>query len=368
MELDHEFTVPVPIDQAWPVLLDVERIAPCMPGATLDSIEGDEFTGRLRVKLGAMTITYKGSARIASRDESAHSVSIEGTGKEARGSGTASATVEAQLHDEGEQTRVTVHTKLNVTGRPAQFGRNILGEVGGKLVGRFATNLAGELTREEPAAETPATETPAAETLATGTQSTGAQAAGEPATKTRAAETRAPETRAAETGTAQTGAGETAAAAVAGAAGAGATEAAAGETGAAEISVAEEIAAATTEPIPTATGSADPTETGVGKAVAEPIAETAVEPVAAEPTARRSAESQVAHSEPATDGDRTPQPAPAPRRPAARADDQDSINLLEFAGPSIAKRLAPVVAGVATLWAVRRIVRRKRRGSSGDDA
>ena len=144
MELDHEFTVPVPVDQAWPVLLDVERIAPCMPGATLDSIDGDEFTGRLKVRLGAMTITYRGSARIAGRDESARTVTIDGTGKEARGSGTASATVHAQMHDEGERTRVTVHTKLNVTGRPAQFGRGILSEVGGKLVKRFADNLAEE--------------------------------------------------------------------------------------------------------------------------------------------------------------------------------------------------------------------------------
>src|SRR3954453_15830602 len=145
MELDHEFTVPVPVGQAWPVLLDIERIAPCMPGATLDSVDGDEFTGRLKVKLGAMTITYKGSARIASRDENAHTVSIEGTGKEARGSGTASANVQAQLHDEGGSTPVTVHTKLNITGRPAQFGRNIMSEVGGTLLGRFADNLAEEI-------------------------------------------------------------------------------------------------------------------------------------------------------------------------------------------------------------------------------
>jgi len=151
MELDHEFTVPVPVDHAWAVLLDVERVAPCMPGATLDSIDGDEFTGRLKVKLGAMTITYKGAARIASKDEASHTVTMEGTGKESRGAGTASATVQAQLHDEGETTRVTVHTKLNVTGRPAQFGRNILSEVGGKLIGRFADGLHEEIQRSEQA-------------------------------------------------------------------------------------------------------------------------------------------------------------------------------------------------------------------------
>ncbi|HEX6470977.1 MAG TPA: SRPBCC family protein [Streptosporangiaceae bacterium] len=147
MELDHEFTVPVPVDQAWAVLLDVERVAPCMPGATLDSIDGDEFTGRLKVKLGAMTITYKGTARIAAKDEASRTVTMEGSGKESRGAGTASATVQARLHDEGGTTRVTVHTKLNVTGRPAQFGRNILSEVGGKLVGRFADALSEEIQR-----------------------------------------------------------------------------------------------------------------------------------------------------------------------------------------------------------------------------
>jgi carbon monoxide dehydrogenase subunit G len=149
MELDHEFTVPVPIDHAWSVLLDVERVAPCMPGAALESIDGDEFTGRLKVKLGAMTITYRGNARISSKDEASRTVIMEGSGKESRGAGTASATVQAKLHDQGKTTRVAVHTKLNVTGRPAQFGRNILSEVGGKLVGRFADALAEEIQRPD---------------------------------------------------------------------------------------------------------------------------------------------------------------------------------------------------------------------------
>ncbi|MBO2452154.1 SRPBCC family protein [Actinomadura barringtoniae] len=149
MELDHDFTVPVPVDQAWSVLLDVERVALCVPGATLDAADGEEYTGRLKVKVGAMTITYRGTARIAVADESSRTVSIEASGKEARGSGTANATVQARLVDEGDTTRVTVHTKLNVTGRPAQFGRNILAEVGAKLIARFAKALAKEL--ESPA-------------------------------------------------------------------------------------------------------------------------------------------------------------------------------------------------------------------------
>ncbi len=152
MELDHEFTVPVPVDQAWSVLLDVERVASCMPGATLDSIDGEEYSGRLKVKVGAMTITYRGTARITSADESSRTVTLEAAAKEARGSGTASATVVSQLHDEGDTTRVTVRTKLNVTGRPAQFGRGMLSEVGAKLVSRFASELAAELESRESAA------------------------------------------------------------------------------------------------------------------------------------------------------------------------------------------------------------------------
>ncbi|GLZ04055.1 hypothetical protein Acsp03_15210 [Actinomadura sp. NBRC 104412] len=158
MELDHEFTVPVPVDQAWSVLLDVERVASCMPGATLDSVDGEEYSGRMRVKVGAMTITYRGTARITSADESSRTITLEAAAKEARGSGTASATVVSQLHpvpDEGGSTRVTVRTTLDVTGRPAQFGRNILSEVGAKLITRFATELAARLESEpepEPAA------------------------------------------------------------------------------------------------------------------------------------------------------------------------------------------------------------------------
>lgn len=145
MELEHEFTIPVPVDRAWPVLLDVERVAPCMPGATLDSVEGDEFTGRLKVKVGPITVTYKGDARITEKDTDNHAVTMEASGKEARGTGTAAATVNAQLHSEGDNTRVTVRTNFNVTGKPAQFGRGVLSDVGGKLIDRFAERLAEQL-------------------------------------------------------------------------------------------------------------------------------------------------------------------------------------------------------------------------------
>jgi carbon monoxide dehydrogenase subunit G len=145
MELEHSFTVPVPSEQAWQVLLDVERIAPCMPGATVDSVDGDVVTGRIKVKVGPVSLTYSGTARFVERDEQALSVTLEASGKETRGSGTASATVRSSLRDEDGQTRVVVHTTLNVTGRPAQFGRGVMAEVGGRIIEKFATNLAAQL-------------------------------------------------------------------------------------------------------------------------------------------------------------------------------------------------------------------------------
>ena len=145
MELEHSFTIPVTPERAWLVLLDVEKVAPCMPGATVDSVEGDEVTGRVKVKVGPVALTYSGKARFTERDEQAKSIKLEASGKETRGAGTASATVHSWLADEGGQTRVTVRTSMNVTGRPAQFGRGVMADVGGRIIEKFATNLAAQL-------------------------------------------------------------------------------------------------------------------------------------------------------------------------------------------------------------------------------
>ncbi|MEV4069481.1 SRPBCC family protein [Nonomuraea fuscirosea] len=151
MRFEHEFTVPVPIEQAWAVLLDVERVAPCLPGAALDVFEGDEFTGRMKVKVGPITVTYRGTAKFQDVDKDSYTLTIQASGKEARGSGTASATVKAHLQERDEATLVTVETSFNVTGRPAQFGRGVMAEVGGKLIERFAGNLAALIS--EPTVE-----------------------------------------------------------------------------------------------------------------------------------------------------------------------------------------------------------------------
>jgi carbon monoxide dehydrogenase subunit G len=150
MELQHAFTVPVPVERAWRVLLDIERIAPCMPGATIDEVNGDEFSGSVKVKVGPMQVTYRGDARFTEKDEAAHRATIQASGREARGAGTATATVTAQLRDAGGSTDVEVITDLAITGKPAQFGRGVMADVGGKLIGKFAACLADELGREAP--------------------------------------------------------------------------------------------------------------------------------------------------------------------------------------------------------------------------
>src|SRR6185437_15476773 len=158
IELDNSFTVPVPPEKAWDVLLDVERIAPCMPGASVTSIsdDGNEVEGQVKVKLGPLSLAYKGTAKFTNKDQANHTIAIEATGKETRGAGTASANVQATLKpaDAVGSTLVAIHTSLNVTGRPAQFGRSLLPEVSGKLIAQFASNLEALITSDNAAEET----------------------------------------------------------------------------------------------------------------------------------------------------------------------------------------------------------------------
>jgi len=171
VQLENSFTVPVPVDEAWRVLLDIERIAPCMPGAVLDSVDGDDFTGRVKVKLGPINLTYQGKASFIEKDAAAHKAVIDARGKDQRGNGTAAAMITANLAGEGAITRVHVLTDLNITGRPAQFGRGVMTDVGNKLLGQFADKLAAQLGEggAEPAA-------PAAATAVTTTAATAAGA------------------------------------------------------------------------------------------------------------------------------------------------------------------------------------------------
>ena len=167
MQLENSFTVPVPIDEAWRVLLDIERIAPCMPGAALDTVDGDDFTGRVKVKLGPINLTYQGKASFIEKDEAAHKAVIDARGKDQRGNGTAAAVVTAKLAAEGSITRVDVLTDLNITGRPAQFGRGVMTDVGNKLLGQFADKLAAQLGEGDAQGDAERAESAAAKVAAT---------------------------------------------------------------------------------------------------------------------------------------------------------------------------------------------------------
>lgn len=141
MKIEDSFRVDVPVDEAWKVLLDLERIAPCLPGAQLTEVEGDEYRGTVKVKVGPITAQYKGVARIEVADEAGRKVVLQAEGRDTRGQGTASATVTATLVPEGEATTVNIDTDLNITGKVAQFGRGVMADVSSKLLGQFAENL-----------------------------------------------------------------------------------------------------------------------------------------------------------------------------------------------------------------------------------
>ncbi len=141
MNLEDEFRVDVPVDEAWRVLLDVERIAPCMPGAQLQEIEGDEFRGIVKVKVGPITAQYKGAARLTEVDDANHRAVILAEGRDTRGQGNASATVTATLQPDGEGTRVTIVSDVTITGKVSQFGRGVISDVSSKLLAQFVDNL-----------------------------------------------------------------------------------------------------------------------------------------------------------------------------------------------------------------------------------
>jgi uncharacterized protein len=141
VELTNEFTVGVPTEQAWALLTDVERIAPCMPGAELQEVEGDEYRGVVKVKVGPITAQYKGRASFVERDVPGLRAVLKAEGRETRGQGNASATISASLHPDPGGTRVAIVTDLAVTGRVAQFGRGVLADVSSKLLGQFVDCL-----------------------------------------------------------------------------------------------------------------------------------------------------------------------------------------------------------------------------------
>jgi carbon monoxide dehydrogenase subunit G len=153
MELSNEFEVPVPIEQAWSILTDIERIAPCLPGAQLQEIEGEHYRGIVKVKVGPITAQYKGQATMVEKDDANHKALLQAAGRDSRGAGNASANISAQLTDAGDRTHVSVVTDLTVTGKVAQFGRGVLADVSAKLLDQFVENLEATVLAEELAIE-----------------------------------------------------------------------------------------------------------------------------------------------------------------------------------------------------------------------
>ena len=154
-QIVNEFTVNRPIDEAWPIICDVERIAPCLPGAQLEEIEGDIYRGIVKVKLGAVSTKFKGEARFVERDDVNYAATLKARGRDTGGRGNA----EADIHASAEalsptSTKCIVTADLHITGKVAQFGRGIMGDVSRKLIDQFSHNLNTMLDEQgqEPAA------------------------------------------------------------------------------------------------------------------------------------------------------------------------------------------------------------------------
>lgn len=154
--ITDSFTVATPIETTWNILLDIERIAPCLPGAQLQEIEGEEYRGIVKVKVGPITAQYKGAAKLAEVDESARRILIDASGRDTRGQGNANATITVQMAEHEGGTKVELDTELHVTGKVAQFGRGAMAEISAKLLKQFVDNLERDVLSGATTAEAPA--------------------------------------------------------------------------------------------------------------------------------------------------------------------------------------------------------------------
>ena len=158
MDFTNEFRVSLPAGQAWALLTDLERIAPCMPGAQLTGVDGDQYNGVVKIKVGPMTVQYKGVASFEEQDAEARTAVLKARGRDVRGQGNADARVAVRLLPDGDGTRVVVETRLTITGKVAQFGKGMIEEISKKLLAQFADALESQFaaddaaTAEEPAA------------------------------------------------------------------------------------------------------------------------------------------------------------------------------------------------------------------------
>jgi carbon monoxide dehydrogenase subunit G len=155
MKIDNEFTVSVPVERAWEVLTDLQEVALCLPGARLTGIEGDVYSGEIRVKVGPVISQYAGTAQFLEKDDALHRAVIDAKGRDSRGAGNASAVITLQLHGEGDRTAVTVDTDMKISGKIAQLGGGMIKEVSEKLMGQFVECLEAKLVVSPPS-ESPA--------------------------------------------------------------------------------------------------------------------------------------------------------------------------------------------------------------------
>lgn len=177
MELRNDFVVAVPVEEAWKVLTDVERIAPCMPGAELTEVDGDVYSGVVKVKVGPVTAQYKGKASFVEKDEAGRKCVLKAEGRDTRGQGNANALITTTFADEGGKTRVEIVTDLTITGRAAQFGRGVLADVSSKLIGQFVACLeTNVLGGDAPGARAEAEAAPADGESATAAEAEGPRA------------------------------------------------------------------------------------------------------------------------------------------------------------------------------------------------
>jgi uncharacterized protein len=174
MKLENEFTVPASVDDAWKVLLDVERVAPCLPGAEIEKAEGGSYNGTMTVKIGPITAKYKGTIEIQEADETAHRAVMKAKARDARGQGGAQATITSTMESGDDGTRVKVETDMRVTGAAAQFGRGVMQDVSAQMMGRFADCLAGEMSGDGATPEAAEAAAPAAAASSTADAPTAA--------------------------------------------------------------------------------------------------------------------------------------------------------------------------------------------------
>jgi carbon monoxide dehydrogenase subunit G len=350
VQLENSFTVPLPIDEAWRVLMDIDRIAPCMPGAILDSVEGDDFTGRVKVKLGPINLTYQGKGSFIERDETGHKAVIDARGKDQRGNGTAAAIITANLASEGSVTRVDVLTDLNITGRPAQFGRGVMTDVGNKLLGQFADKLSAQLASGDAGVDPAQVDTAAAGTSQEPTVAGTAKAAAASAAATTAGVVE--EAAASVQGAAADGGPTGTAGTVRQSAAAAADQAA--DTAGRTATVPDPTVPPTRSEVPAAAGGDAAPFSGTGTVEDEsPVAEpTPIGNAAKKAPSKPPAGTTAPPNRPASSG-----PARSAPRPAAA--EPEPIDLLEVAGGAAMMRYAAPAGGVALLLLLIAIIVRR---------